>query len=47
MFMGLYGRKTLQDHVVEGSGDFMARNSSLYILTLPKVIAIDIVVIHI
>ena len=33
---------TLQDHVIEGSGDFMEGQSSLYIPTLPKLIAIDI-----
>ena len=35
---------TLQEeHVIEGSGDFMERNSALYIPTMPKLIAIDIV----
>ena len=34
---------TLQDHMIKGFGDFMERNSSLYIPTLPKLIAIDIV----
>ena len=34
---------TLQNHAIKGSGDFMEGNSSLYIPTLPKLIAIDIV----
>ena len=34
---------TLQDHVIKGSGDFMEGNASLYIPTLPKLIAIDVV----
>ena len=29
--------------MIKGSGDFMEENSSLYIPTLPKLIAIDIV----
>ena len=33
---------TLQDHVIKGSGDFMEGQSSLYIPILPKLIAIDI-----
>ena len=37
---------TLQDHVVKGSGDFMETNSTLYIPTLPKLIAIDIVLMY-
>ena len=36
---------TLQDHVIKGSGDFMDGNSSLYTPTLPKLIAIDIMLI--
>ena len=38
---------TLQDHLIKGSGDFMEQNSSLYIPTLPKLIAIDIVLVDI
>ena len=38
---------TLQDHLIEGSGDFMERNSSLYISTLPKLITMDIVLMDI
>ena len=38
---------TLKDHVIKVSGDFMEGNSSLYIPTLPKVIAIDIVLMDI
>ena len=34
---------TLQDHVIKVSGEFMEENSSLYIPTLPKLIAIDMV----
>ena len=34
---------TLQDYVIKNSGDFMEQNYSLYIPTLPKLIAIDIV----
>ena len=34
---------TLQDHVIKRSDDFMEGNSPLYIPTLPKLIAIDIV----
>ena len=33
---------SLQDHVIKGSGDFMEGNPSLYTPTLPKLIAIDI-----
>ena len=36
---------TLQDHMTKGSGDFMEGNSSLYIAALPKLIAIDTVLI--
>ena len=32
----------LQDHVIKGSGNFMEGNSSLYILIVQKLIAIDI-----
>ena len=35
----------MQDHVIKGSGDFMEGDSSLYILILPTLIAIDIVLI--
>ena len=38
---------TLQDHVIKGSGDFKEGNSSLYIPTLPKSIARDIVLMDI
>ena len=38
---------TLEDHVIKKSGDFMEWNSSLYILTLPKFIAIDIALMYI
>ena len=38
---------TLQDHVIKGSGDFMEGNSLLHIPTLPKLIAIDIVLMDI
>ena len=38
---------TLQDHKIKGSGNFMEGNSSLYIPDLPKLIAIDIVLIDI
>ena len=38
---------TLQDHVINGSGDFMEEVSSLHIPTQPKLIAIDIVLIDI
>ena len=34
---------TLQDHVIIGSGDFIEGKSSLYIPTLPKLIAIAVV----
>ena len=32
----------LQDHMIKGSGNFMERESSVYIPTLPKMISIDI-----
>ena len=32
---------TLQDHVINGSGNFMEKNSSLHIPTLPNFVAID------
>ena len=38
---------TLQDHVIKGSSDFMEENSSLYIPTLPKLIAIYIVLMDV
>ena len=38
---------TLQDYVIKGSGDFMEGNSSLHIPILPKLIVIDIVLMHI
>ena len=38
---------TLQDYVIKGSSDFMEENSSLYIPTLPKLIAINIVLMDI
>ena len=37
----------LQDHVTKESGDFMEVKSSLYVPTLPKLIAIDIVLMDI
>ena len=37
---------TLQDHGIKGSGDFMEEDS-LYIPTLPKLIAINFVLIDI
>ena len=39
--------KTLQDHMIKGYGDFVEGNSSLYFPTLPKLVAIDIVLIDI
>ena len=33
---------TFHDHVIKGSGEFMEGNSTLYILTFPILIAIDI-----
>ena len=38
---------TLKHHVIKGSGDFKEGNSSLYIPTLPKLRAIDIVLMDI
>ena len=38
---------TLQDHGIKESGDFMEENSLLYIPTLPKLIAINIVLMDI
>ena len=38
---------TLQDHVIKGSGDFLEGNSSLCIHTLPKLIAMDIVLMDV
>ena len=38
---------TFQDHMIKGSGDFMEGNSTLYIPFLPKLIAIDIVLMAI
>ena len=37
---------TLQDHMIQGSSDFMEGNSSLYITTLAKLIAIIILLFH-
>ena len=37
---------TLQDHVVKGSGGFLEGNSSLYIPALPKLVAIDIMLMN-
>ena len=34
---------TFQDQMIKGSGKFMEGNSSLYVPTLPKLIAMDIV----
>ena len=34
---------TLQDYLIKGSRDFIEKNSLLYIPSLPKLIAIDIV----
>ena len=34
-------------YIIKGSGDFMEGNSSLYIPTLPKLIAIDSVLIDV
>ena len=33
---------TLREHLIKKSGDFLEGNSTLYIPTLPKLIAIDI-----
>ena len=38
---------TLQDYLIRLSGDFIEGNSGLYIPTLPKLIAIDIVLMDI
>ena len=38
---------TLQDHMIKESGDFMEGNSWLYIPNLPKLIAIDTVLMNI
>ena len=38
---------TFQYHVIKGSGDFVEGNTSLYILTLPKLIAIGILLMDI
>ena len=38
---------TLREHLIKESGDFMEGNSSLCILTLPKLITIDIEVMDI
>ena len=38
---------TLQYHVINRSSNFVKRDSSLYIPTLPKLIAIDIVLMNI
>ena len=38
---------TLQEHVMEGSGDFIEGSSFLYIPSLPSSVAIGIVVVHI
>ena len=38
---------TLQDHIIKRSGDFMGRNYSLYIPTLTKLVAVDIVLMNI
>ena len=38
---------TLQVHVIKGSGDFMEGISSLHVPTLPKLIAMDIVLMDI
>ena len=38
---------TLQEHMIKGFDDFMEGNSSLYIPTLSKLIAIDIVLLDI
>ena len=36
---------TLKDHLIKGFCDFMEGSSSLYILTLLRLVAIDIVVV--
>ena len=38
---------TLQDHEIKRSGDFMEENSPLYTPTLPKLMAIDIVLMDV
>ena len=38
---------TLQNHVIEGSSNFMSGSSSLYITTLPSLLAIGIIVVDI
>ena len=38
---------TLQNHVIEGSCNFMIRSSSWHITTLPTLVTIDIVVVEI
>ena len=38
---------TLQDHIIKRSGDFMGGNYSLYIPTLTKLVAVDIVLMNI
>ena len=38
---------TLEDHVVNVSGDFMQAKSLLHILTLPKLTAIDIALAYV
>ena len=40
-------RVTSEDHLSEGLHDFMGGSSSLYVTTLPSVIAVDIVVVEI
>ena len=43
----LKSHATSQNHVIEGSYNFMSRNSSYYFTTLPTLVAIDIVVVEI
>ena len=38
---------TLQDHVIKGSCDFMEGSSSLYVTTLPCLVAVIIVVVEV
>ena len=38
---------TLQDHMIQGSSNFMSVSSSWYIITLPDLMAIGIVVVDI
>ena len=40
-------RVTSEDHVSEGSHDFMGGSSSLYVTTLPSLIAVGNVVVEI